>query len=242
MMHAVKNRLNLLVNTILVVFVFTLFTVSCLESNKQEGPNEPEKEPKPSSDTIAFKHDENKDRDVWQKPNIVLDLLGDISEHTVADIGAGTGYFTFRLALRAKKVIAIDIESRFLDIINTFKRNLPGELQDKIETRLAKSNDPLLEKEETDLIVIINTIGYISNRQRYLRTILPGLKEGGKLVIVDYKMKNLSIEDAPPQEDRVPLNVIENDLAKAGYTDIHSNDTSLDYQYIVFATKEGIGG
>jgi len=187
---------------------------------------------------IPVKPNINKDRDIWQKPSIVLDLLGDLSDKTVADIGAGTGYFTFRIALKAQKVIAIDIDTLSLELINTFKRNLPKELQGKIETRLAKTDDPLLEKEEADIIVIINTISEIGERKKYLKTLLPGLKKGGKLVIVDYKLKKLPIQEAPPQEQRVPLNVLENDLAQIGYDPVISDDTSLDYQYIVFAHKK----
>lgn len=222
-----------------LIFFFVLIGifVSCSEKPVKEVVHDDNTPKINQEDILPIKQNENKDRDVWQKPSIVVDLLGDLSDKTVADIGAGTGYFTFRLALKAKKVIAIDIESKFLDIINTFKRNLPGEVQDRIETRLAKSNDPLLENEETDLVVIINTIGYIANRKNYLRTLLKGLKPNGQLVIVDYKIKNLPIQDAPPQEDRVPLNIIEKDLAQAGYINIQSNDTSLDYQYIIFASK-----
>ncbi len=187
---------------------------------------------------IPVKPNINKDRDIWQKPSIVLDLLGDLSDKTVADIGAGTGYFTFRMALKAQKVIAIDIDTFSLELINTFKRNLPPELQGKIETRLAKTDDPLLKKEEADIIVIINTISEISGRQAYLKTLLPGLKTGGKLVIVDYKLKKLPIQEAPPQEQRVPLNILENELAQIGYEPVISDDTSLDYQYIVFAHKK----
>jgi ubiquinone/menaquinone biosynthesis C-methylase UbiE len=216
--------------------LFSMILLSCQENNKIA--NEPSKAiDKTSQEILPIKQDENKDRDVWQKPSIVIDLLGDISDKTVADIGAGTGYFTFRLALKAKKVIAIDIENRFLDIINNFKRNLPGDVQEKIETRLARTNDPLLKNEEADMVVIINTIGFISGRKKYLKTLLPGLKKGGKLVIVDYKMKNLPLQDAPPQKDRVHLNVIEMELAQAGYQNIQSNDTSLDYQYIIFASR-----
>lgn len=225
-------------SSLLTLFILGILLYACQE-----------KEAKPIVDTtvqqdtmveeqiIPINQDENKDRDLWQKPQIVLDMLGDLSEKTVADIGAGTGYFTFRFALEAKKVIAIDIENQFLEIINTFKRSLPNYIQDRIETRLAKPNDPLLQDEEVDLIVIINTIGFIEGRKNYLRKLLPALKEGGKLVIVDYKMKNLPLEIAPPIEDRVPLYVIQNELQENGYVDIISNDTSLDYQYIVFASK-----
>jgi SAM-dependent methyltransferase len=187
---------------------------------------------------IPVKPNIYKDRDIWQKPSIVLDLLGDLSEMTVADIGAGTGYFTFRIALKAKKVIAIDIDTSSLELINTFKRNLPPELQGKIETRLAKPDDPLLAKGEADIIVIINTLSEISPRKKYLKTLLPGLKKGGKLVIVDYKLKKLPIQEAPPQQNRIPLNILENELAQLGYDPVISDDTSLDYQYIVFAHKK----
>jgi 2-polyprenyl-3-methyl-5-hydroxy-6-metoxy-1,4-benzoquinol methylase len=186
---------------------------------------------------VPVSQDENKDRDVWQKPKIVIDMLGDLSDKTVVDIGAGTGYFTFRLALKAKKVIAVDIENQFLELIDIFKRNLPGDVQQRIETRLARPDNPMLEPGEADIVVIINTIGFIHSRDAYLRTLLPGLREGGMVFILDYKMKNLPIEIAPPVEDRVPLSVIEQELQDAGFVNIVSNDTSLDYQYVVFAFK-----
>lgn len=229
-------------NAVLIQILVTVFLVtglmSCKENNQDtlEQAN-PEDIPAPEA-VIPVKPNINKDRDIWQKPSIVLDLLGDLSDMTVADIGAGTGYFTFRIALKAKKVIAIDIDTFSLELINTFKRNLPPELQGKIETRHAKPDDPLLEKEEADIIVIINTISEINPRKKYLKTLLPGLKKGGKLVIVDYKLKKLPIQEAPPQENRVPLNVLENELAQLGYDPVISDDTSLDYQYIVFAHKK----
>lgn len=223
--------------TLFIMAILTLSILSCKQENIQSAQKTETVDTLKTVPILPIPQDENKDRDVWQKPSIVIDLLGDLSSKTVADIGAGTGYFTFRFALKAEKVIAIDIENRFLEIINTFKRNLPSDVAGRIETRLAKPNDPLLEKEEVDLIVIINTIGEIQYRKAYLRTLLPGLKKGGQLVILDYKMKNLPIENAPPQNDRVPLNVIEKELDESGYVNVVSNDTSLDYQYIVFASR-----
>lgn len=231
------NRISWWIWVFLSIIFFTGFD-SCKEndavSNEQNALSDnPVEDP-----VIPVKPNINKDRDIWQKPSIVLDLLGDLSDKTVADIGAGTGYFTFRIALKAQKVIAIDIDTFSLELINTFKRNLPPELQGKIETRLADPDDPQLENEETDIIVIINTISEISERKEYLKTLLPGLKKGGKLVIVDYKLKKLPIQEAPPQEQRVPLNILENELAQIGYDPVISDDTSLDYQYIVFAHKK----
>ena len=185
--------------------------------------------------TILDQADET-GRIVWQRPEEVIDLLGDLSDKVIADIGAGSGFFTIRLALKSKKVIAIDIDSIMLKYIQTIQQRFPTEFQEKIETRLALPDDPLLADEEIDIVVIINTIAYINDRTEYLRTVKKGMKEGGRIMILDFKTKQLSIE-APPNEYRVPLNQIERDLQAAGFINLLSDDRTLDYQYIVFAEK-----
>ena len=57
---------------------------------------------------------ESKDRLIWQKPDMVITRLGDLSTQTVVDLGAGTGFFAFRMVNQAKKVIALDIDRRFI--------------------------------------------------------------------------------------------------------------------------------
>jgi len=61
---------------------------------------------------------------IGKKPEVVIAKLGDLSNMTVADIGAGTGYFSFRLAEKAEKVISIDIDERFLNYIENKKESL----------------------------------------------------------------------------------------------------------------------
>ncbi len=178
----------------------------------------------------------NKSRDVWQRPSDVIDLLGDVSEYKIADIGAGTGFFSFRLLLRGASVIAIDIDPRMLEIIESFKQNLSSEMQTKLETRLALPSDAKIEKDEVDIILIINTIGYIKNRIEYLKQLYEVLPDGGKILIVDFKSRQLPVE-APSLEYRVPLFQLEQDLANSGFTSIESNDAILDYQYTVLASK-----
>ena len=178
----------------------------------------------------------NKSRDIWQRPSDVIDLLGDVSEFKIADIGAGTGFFSFRLLLRGASVIAIDIDPRMLEIIESFKQNLSSEMQTKLETRLALPSDAKIEKDEVDIILIINTIGYIENRIEYLKQLYEVLPEGGKILIVDFKSRQLPVE-APSLEYRVPLFQLEQDLVNSGFTSIESNDAILDYQYTVLASK-----
>ncbi len=222
--------------TLVAIWIISFSLLSC----KQEATVPPSQNPVtqvPSeTDGDIFEKVDDEDRIVWQKPEQVVNLLGDISDKTIADIGAGSGYFTFRFALKAKKVIAIDIDPTMIKIIETFQHQLPEEIQNRIETRLALPDDPKLAEGEADIIVIINTIGYIEDRLEYLRTVKKGLRKGGEIFILDYKTKNIPI-NAPPMEYRVPLGVLESELIKDGFQIVSSDDRTLDYQYILKARK-----
>jgi len=179
----------------------------------------------------------NAGRSSWQKPSAIIDKLGDLSEKVVADIGAGSGFFSFRIAMKAAKVIAIDIDKDMIDLINLQKMNMPGEINSKIETRLVKPQDPALKKYEVDIVVIVNTITYITNRQAYLKKIYDLLPQGGKLMIVDFKTKNLPI-DAPPISERIAEDKIVQDLHEAGFNEVDEDNVTLEYQYIIIAEKK----
>lgn len=178
----------------------------------------------------------NTNRDIWQKPELVLDLLGSLEGKTVADIGAGKGFFAFKLAPRAKKVIAIEIEPFFIQYLEEAKqRALSESLQNRLETRLATPEDPLLEADEVDAIMIVNTLAYIESQIDYLRNLRPTLKDGGRLLLVDFKRKRLPDRIGPKPSERLPLYRVEEMLMEAGYSDFTSYDSVLDYQYVVVA-------
>lgn len=173
-------------------------------------------------------------RAVWQKPDLIIQKLGNISDKVIADIGAGTGYFSFRLALHAKKVIAVDIDTQAIRFLEENKLKLPEKFRENIQIRLAQENNPLLEENEVDVVLIINTVAYIKDLEKYLETIKKSLVKGGKIIIIDYKMKKIPI-NAPPKAERLYLDKIEDMLEAAGYDQIVTDDTSLDYQYIIHA-------
>ena len=86
-------------------------------------------------------------RDIWQKPESVIEMLGDIKDKTVADLGTGSGYFALRLLDKAAKVIAIDIDQASIAYLDTMKANyLPEDYKDKLDLRLAQPNNPNLER------------------------------------------------------------------------------------------------
>jgi len=179
---------------------------------------------------------ESKDRVIWQKPGMVIAMLGDLNGKTVADIGAGTGYFTFRMVPLAKKVVGVDIDPRFIAFMDSIKVRLPAQYRDRFESRLAKPDNPMLMPEEADAVVIVNTYGYIENRLQYLQILAKGIKTGGDLLIIDFKKNNLPI--GPPDEYKVALGQVERELTDSGFEVSKVDKESLDYQYIVLAKKK----
>lgn len=179
---------------------------------------------------------ESKDRVIWQKPGMVIALLGDLKGKTVADIGAGTGFFTFRLVPKADKVIGVDIDPRFITFMDSVKVRLPQQYHDRFESRLAKPDNPMLAPEEVDAAIIVNTYGYIEDRVRYLRTLSMGMKPGARLLIIDFKKNNLPI--GPPDEYKVSLDQVQHELGEAGFEITKIDKESLDYQYIILADKK----
>lgn len=179
---------------------------------------------------------ENTNRMVWQKPEMIIEMMGDLEGKVIADIGAGTGFFAKRLAQRAGKVIAIDIDQRFLNYIDSLKvLEISPEAASRLETRLAVPNHPNLKPGEADIILIVNTFMYIPNKKAYLKILHECLADEGRLFIIDFKKKRTEI--GPPSEVRLPLHEIEELLYETGYEEIKANDTALDYQYIISGQK-----
>lgn len=173
-------------------------------------------------------------RHLWQKPQIVIEKMGDISDKVVADLGAGLGYFAFRLTPLAKKVIAIEVDTQMINFIEANKSKYLGKDFDKLECRLAQPNNPNIRDDEIDVLLIINTIAYLPELKSYLKLVQKALKPEGLLMIVDYKMKKIPIT-APPREERLYLDQLEILLESTGFTIVESDDTSLEYQYIIQA-------
>ena len=224
-----NNLLHFLKN---IVLAFLLISCSACQNGGPEDSNQTVVE---SIELEELSNDSDSDsREAWQKPNLILDKMGDLSNRRVADIGAGTGYFSFRMVPRAQKVIAIEIDRDLIILMRNLSSSLSDSNKSKFETRLAQPDNPKLEKNEVDDILIVNVVGYFEDRVDYFRKCREALSDKGKIHIIDYKVRRLPIE-APEYSDRVYIHLIEEDLEAAGFTDIVTDDTSLDYQYIVQA-------
>ncbi|MCG8308018.1 MAG: methyltransferase domain-containing protein [Cytophagales bacterium] len=172
------------------------------------------------------------ERGAWQNPDLVIQKLGNLSGKVVADIGSGTGYFTFPISRKARKVLAIDIEQRYLDYIEDRKLEFPIERADAIETRLTVEDEPNLHKNEVDAVLLVNVFYYLNDRTNYMTIVNNALKDNGILVLVDFKPGNLPVG---PSENKVPADDVVEVLKVSGFKDIKVDGESLQYQYIITA-------
>ncbi|MFZ9003719.1 MAG: class I SAM-dependent methyltransferase [Robiginitalea sp.] len=175
---------------------------------------------------------ESSRRDSYQQPEKVLEYIGDVAGETIMDIGSGTGYFSFRLVEAGAKVIAADVDERFQEYIRIKKDRL-GIPDSKLSLRKIPYDDPLLEPGEVDKVITVNTYHHIEDRSIYFGKVRSGLKPGGVLIVIDYFKKDLPV--GPPKSMKIDRETIVSELRAAGFINIETNDTLLEYQFIITA-------
>ena len=175
---------------------------------------------------------EDPKRETRQKPDEIIALFGDISGKTIIDIGSGTGYYSFRLAEKGAKVIATDVDERFLEYMEKKKVEIQDSL---VSTRLTEYNDPLLSPQEVDHAIIVNTYHHIDNRIRYFKKVFEGLKERGVLMVVDFKKQESS--HGPPLAHRIAKEQVMKELKQSGFSSFEIDTNRLEDYYIIQARK-----
>lgn len=125
-------------------------------------------------------------RDGWQHPEEVVLALHLKAGDAVADLGAGSGYFTFRLADAvgpAGQVYAVDIDPDMTEYVARRVRELNYH---NIDVITVKPDDPLLPKSGVDVIFTCITYHHLNNRTAYLFTLTQYLRPHGRLAIIDF--------------------------------------------------------
>ncbi|WNN91130.1 methyltransferase domain-containing protein [Gloeocapsopsis dulcis] len=124
-----------------------------------------------------------------EQPQKVLDALELQTTDVVADIGAGTGYFSFRMAQKLPdgKVLAVDIQPEMLDIIEFLKKDTGIT---NVETILGSITNPNLPESSIDLALMVDAYHEFSYPYEVMQGITKALKPGGKVVLVEYRKEN----------------------------------------------------
>lgn len=175
---------------------------------------------------------ENSERLEWQKPQLVIEKLGDLTNKTVVDIGAGTGFFAFKLSDKAKQIIAADADERFVEYMNDKNDSIK---KANLITRKAEYDTPPINKNEADLVMMVNVYHHIENRSHYFKQLLEGLTTTGELAVIDFKKGDLPV--GPPNEMKLSATDVIDELNAIGYANVMHDTTSLPYQYILKFNK-----
>jgi arsenite methyltransferase len=176
---------------------------------------------------------ERPDRALWQKPDQIMDAVHVADGSTVADIGAGAGWFTIRLAQRVGPkglVYAQDLQRLMLDAI---KRRVQREGLQNVTTVQAHGNDPKLPAKTLDAILMVDAYQEVDNRVVYLRNLANALKPTGRIGIVNWKPGRGG--PGPDANERVAQSVVEADAAAAGLKVLDHED--LPYQYLLVLSR-----
>jgi SAM-dependent methyltransferase len=143
---------------------------------------------------------DNPQRASWQKPDEVVRALPLSGAEKVADVGAGSGYFTFRIAraLPRGKVYATDVDP---EMVRHIHRKVMTEHVPNVAVALARSNDPGIPP-GTDLAFVCDVIHHVAERDAWLKKGFDEMKAGGKLVVIEFKEGKLP--QGPPERMKIP--------------------------------------
>jgi len=144
------------------------------------------------------------DRAQWQMPVRVMDEIGVKPGMTVADVGAGDGWFTFYLAERVGplgRVIAEDIDAQALKVV---REKSAQERVSNVFVLLGGMEDPKLPAGAVDVALMVNVLSALGNAKNFLGNLAKGLKPDGRLVVIDWNPVKLYPEMAE-QETKAAL-------------------------------------
>ncbi len=173
---------------------------------------------------------EGPDREAWQRPGRIMDALGIADGSVVADLGAGGGWFTIRLARRVGPnglVYAEDVQRAMIDSI---ERRVQREGLRNVKTVLGLDDDPRLAPDTLDAALMVDAYHEVQDRVTFLRNVRKALKPRGRLGIVDFRKDGLG--PGPPLDDRIEPAAVIRDAEAAGLRLIERDD-ALPFQYLL---------
>lgn len=178
-------------------------------------------------------------RDVADLPNRLIKVLELNPSAVVADIGAGSGYFTFRLAREVPhgRVYAVDVVPALLDTIRT--RAAETGLRN-VNPVLGSAMDPNLPTGRVDMILIVASYHEFSHPREMLDAMFTALKPGGRLAVVEYRAEDPTIP--VPEAHRMTEEQIRREITASGYSFRSSLEALPQQHLLVFQKPAGAGG
>jgi ubiquinone/menaquinone biosynthesis C-methylase UbiE len=175
-------------------------------------------------------------RNDWQQPERIVELLDLAEGMSVADIGAGTGYFNPHLSKAvgpAGKVYAVDVEE---SLVEHMRERAASEDTPNVVPVLGEYDDPKIPVESVDRILMVDVYHHIDERMAYFRNLRRWLRPGDLFVNVDWKPGPMEL--GPSEHHKIAPETVEQELGQAGYELVAQE--LLKYHYVqVFRAVEG---
>ena len=189
----------------------------------------------PFYSSVPSAYMEDPRRTEWQKADQVIEHLLIKQGDTIADIGAGTGFFSTRFAKKIGKtglVFASDVDETMVRFI---EKRAQKEGLANIRSIHGKTDDPLIPRASADIIFICDTYLFIDNRVNYLTRLKESIKNSGRLAIISFNA-SADIPGAPPQKRMIPKSVVIREALAAGYV-LEADFYFLPYQDFLLFKK-----
>jgi predicted methyltransferase len=169
------------------------------------------------------------ERDAWQKPHEVIGALALKPDAIVADIGAGTGYFSMRFAhmVSQGRVYGVDTEPGMVKHLSA--RAKQAGLKNVTAVH-AKPGDPRLP-EKADLVILVDVYHHVDDRERYFRQLQGSLKPGGRIAVIDFRMDS---PVGPPKSARIEPGRVKAEMENAGYVLAQEHSFLPNQYFLVF--------
>ena len=140
---------------------------------------------------------ERDEREREERTDLLLDALALKPGMVVADIGAGTGYLSRRMAplvMPGGKIIALDLQPEMVNYLQAGVKRLG---LSQIEVKLGKVDDTKLIKNSIDMAIMVDVYHELAYPYEVMRSIMSALKPGGRIVFVEYKAEDLGVPIKP---------------------------------------------
>jgi ubiquinone/menaquinone biosynthesis C-methylase UbiE len=176
---------------------------------------------------------DRRERDLEEEPDLAMRLLRVARGSTVADLGAGSGYFTVRLAKAvgaSGRVYAVDIQQGMLDLL---QRAVAKEKLANVTPVLGAEDDPRLPEGAIDLVLMVDVYHELQSPQRTLAHLMRALKPGGRLVLLEYRAEDPNVPILP--EHKMTKAMVKLEIEHEGFKQQRVYDDLPRQHLIVFA-------
>ena len=173
-------------------------------------------------------------REDEERPTLVIDSMGLHGGEVVADLGAGSGYFTFRLAPKvgkSGKVLAVEIQD---EMIEALRSRAAAQKATNVEVVKGSENDPNLPVNGVDLVLLVDVYHELAYPFEVMTKVRKALKPGGRVVFVEYRKEDPQVRIK--EVHKMSVAQLEKEMKAVGLARLRTVET-LPLQHIVIFEK-----